>query len=379
VFRRRDHAGSHQDASTPPAHIGASSLRSRLRPRTSEAGLALATASPRSRNEQAIVELALRHKALRQQLATYALETTRPRLTPLDRAFWVALSRFWPHWRDALVIVKPETVIRGYRKGFRLYWRSISKRGPGRPPISHELQALIRRLADENNWRARKIQAELEKLGFTIGLATVSRYLPKRAPDPGTQQRWMTFLRNHKHGITAMDFFVVPTVSFRLLYVWFVIDHGRRRIVHFNVTTNPTAQWVSQQLREAFPDNSAPRYLIFDNDSIFSDEVSSSILTLGITPRRTAFRSPWQNGTAERWVGTCKRELIDHVVVLGEDHLRRLLRDYAAYYNADRVHTRLADAPDGRPVEVRPSPEAKVIGLPRVGGLHHRYAWQQAA
>ena len=174
----------------------------------------------RSRNEQAIVEL-----ALRQQLATYAQKQTRPALSPLDRAFWVALFRFWPRWKDTLVIVKPDTVVRWHRKGFRLYWRSISKRGPGRPPISEELKALIRRLASENNWRARKIHAEIKKLGFTVGLATVSRYLPKRTPDPGKQQRWMTFLRNHQHGITAMDFFVVPTVGFRFLYVWFIMEH----------------------------------------------------------------------------------------------------------------------------------------------------------
>jgi transposase InsO family protein len=212
-----------------------------------------------------------------------------------------------------------------------------------------------------------------------MSLATVSRYMPKRPPDQGKQQRWMTFLRNHKDAIAAMDFFVVPTVSFRLLYVWFVIDHGRRRIIHFNVTSNPTPLWVSQQLREAFPEDSAPRYLIFDNDSIFSDDVSKSINALGITPKRTAFRSPWQNGISEKWVGTCKRELIDHVVVLDEEHLRRLLRDYVAYYNADRVRTRLADAPDGRPLEVRPSFGAQVARLPRVGGLHHRYVWQEAA
>jgi putative transposase len=328
----------------------------------------------RSHREQAIVEL-----ALRQQLATYDQQKTKPRLTPLDRAFWVTLSRLWPGWKQALVIVKPATVVRWHRKGFRLYWRWISKPGPGRPPISLEVRALIKRLALENAWGARKVHAELSKLGFTMSLATVSRYIPKRPPDRGKQQRWMTFLRNHREAITAMDFFVVPTVSFRLLYVWFVIDHGRRRIIHLNVTTNPTAQWVSQQLREAFPDDSAPRYLILDNDCIFSDEVSKSIKTIGITPKRTAFRSPWQNGTAERWVGTCKRELIDHVVVLGEDHLRRLLRDYVRYYNADRVHTRLADAPERRPFEVRPSIGAKVVGLPRVGGLHHRYVWREAA
>jgi putative transposase len=247
----------------------------------------------RKRNEQAIVEL-----ALRQQLATYACEKTRPKLTPVDRAFWVALFRFWPRWEDTLVIVKPDTVIRWHRKGFRLYWRSISKRGPGRPPISEELQTLIRRLACENGWRARKIQAELEKLGFTVGLATVSRYLPTRAPDSGKQQRWMTFLRNHKHGITAMDFFVVPTVGFRLLYVWFIIDHGRRRIIHFDVTENPTSQWVIQQLREAFPYDSAPKYLIYDNDSIFSHDVTEAIKSFGTRPKRTSFRSPWQNGYA---------------------------------------------------------------------------------
>jgi putative transposase len=277
------------------------------------------------------------------------------------------------------VIVKPDTVIRWHRKGFRLYWRSVSKRGPGRPPISEELQTLIRRLACENGWRARKIQAELEKLGFTVGLATVSRYLPTRAPDSGKQQRWMTFLRNHKHGITAMDFFVVPTVGFRLLYVWFIIDHGRRRIIHFDVTENPTSQWVIQQLREAFPYDSAPKYLIYDNDSIFSDQVTGAIRISGIEPMRTAYQSPWQNGVAERWVGSCKREVIDHVVVFNEDHLRRLLRDYVSYYNTERVHTVLRDSPNGRPVESRPSPAAKVVGLPRVGGLHHRYAWKAAA
>ena len=328
----------------------------------------------RSRNQQAIVEL-----ALRQQLATYAQTGSKPKLTPFDRVFWVALFRFWPRWKEVLVIVQPDTVVRWHRKGFRLYWRSISKRGPGRPPISKEIRALIRRFALENGWGARKVHAELSKLGFTVGLATISRYLPKRAPDPGKQQRWMTFLRNHKHGITAMDFFVVPTVGFRLLYVWFIIDHGRRRIVHFDVTTNPTAPWVVQQLREAFPYGSVPNYLIYDNDSIFSNKVTEAIRHFGIEPKRTAFQSPWQNGTAERWVGSARRELLDHVIVFNQQHLHRLLRDYVAYYNDERVHTRLGDAPKRRLVEVRPSSNARVVGLPRVGGLHHRYTWREAA
>ena len=328
----------------------------------------------RSRNDQAIVDL-----ALRQQLATFAQTGSKSKLTPVDRAFWVALFRCWPRWRDTLVIVKPDTVIGWHRKGFRLYWRAISKRGPGRPPISAELKALIRRLATENNWRARKIHAELKKLGFSVSLPTVSRYLPKRAPDPGKQQRWMTFLRNHKDGITAMDFFVVPTVGFRLLYVWFVIDHGRREIIHFDVTANPTAPWVIQQLREAFPYDSSPKYLIYDNDSIFSNQVTGAIRSFGIKPKRTAFQSPWQNGTTERWVGSARREILDHVIVLNEQHLHRLLRDYICYYNDERIHTRLQDAPKHRPVEMRPSSTARVVGLPRVGGLHHRYTWREAA
>jgi transposase InsO family protein len=328
----------------------------------------------RGRRDQAVVEL-----ALRQQLAAYAQKQTKPKLTPLDRAFWVALFRFWHGWKEVLVIVKPETVIRWHRKGFRLYWRTISKRGPGRPRISEEVQALIRRLACENGWRARKIQAELEKLGFNVSLATVSCYLPTRESDDGQRQRWMTFLRNHKHGIAAMDFFVVPTVRFRLLYVWFAIDHGRRRIIQLNVTTNPTAQWVIQQLREAFPGESTPGYLIYDNDSIFSGRVREAIEQLPMRPKRTAYRSPWQNGTAERWVSSARRELLDQLIVFDEQHLRRLLRDYVDYYNAERVHTQLRDSPASRPVEEQPSPNAQVVGLPRVGGLHHYYVWQEAA
>jgi len=328
----------------------------------------------RSREEQAIVEL-----ALRQQLAVYAQKRPRPKLSPLDRAFWVAASRLWPRWKNHLVVVRPETVVRWHRNGFRRYWRSISMPGPGRPPISEETKALIVRMATENCWRARRIQAELMKLGIRVSLATVSRYVPRTKPDPTQQQRWMTFLQNHKDVISGMDFFVVPTVRFRLLYVWFAIDHGRRRILHFNVTENPTASWVIQQLRETFPDEPTHRYLIYDNDAIFSPAVTSAIKSFGVDPKRTAFRSPWQNGTAERVVGSVRRELLDHVVVLNEDHLRRLLREYVDYYNAERVHTSIGDAPVGRPVESRPSSGARVVGFPRVGGLHHRYAWCEAS
>jgi len=328
----------------------------------------------RSRKDQAIVEL-----ALRQQLAVYVQQRRRPRLSPFDRAFWVALSSLWPRWKNALVIVSPDTVVRWHRQGFRRYWRSISTPGPGRPPISNEVRELIVRMATENRWRARKIQAELSKLGIWISLATISRYLPMKERDPTQQQRWMTFLRNHKDVTAGMDFFVVPTVRFQLLYVWFAIDHGRRRVLHFNVTASPTARWVIQQLRETFPNEPSHRFLIYDNDSIFTSAVTHAIKSFEIDPKRTAFRSPWQNGTAERVVGSVRRELLDHVVVLNEDHLRRLLREYVDYYNDERVHTSIGDSPVGRPVESRPSKRAKVIGLPRVGGLHHRYRWREAA
>jgi transposase InsO family protein len=176
-----------------------------------------------------------------------------------------------------------------------------------------------------------------------------------------------------------MDFLVVPTIRFRLLYAWFIIDHGRRRSIHFGVTAHPTSPWVVQQLREAFPDDTASRFLVYDNDSIFSKRLTQAIEHLGIEPKRTAYRSPWQNGTAERWVGSARRELLDHVIVMNEKHLHRLLRDYVGYYNTDRVHTQLRDSPMGRPTEHRPSPHAQIIGLPRVGGLHHRYVWREAA
>ena len=328
----------------------------------------------RSQTDQAIVEL-----ALRQQLAVYARKQVRPRLTPLDRAFWVALSRLWPPWKRVLVLVQPETVVRWHRRRFRAYWRRISTRGPGRPPISKEIQDLIVRMATENRWRARKIQGELSKVGIRVSLATISRYLPKAAPDPDCQQRWTTFLRNHRDLITGMDFFLVPTVRFQLLYAWFVIDHGRRRILHFNVTEHPTACWVIQQLRDAFPNEPTHRFLVLDNDAIFSTQVESSIEHLGLTPMRTTFHSPWQNGTAERFVGSVRKELLDHVVVLSEDHLRRLLREYVDYYNAERVHTSIGDAPEGRRTEARASASAKAVALPRVDGLHHRYAWREAA
>ncbi len=328
----------------------------------------------RSHHEQVILEL-----ALRQQLAVYHRTRPRPRLRPIDRAFWVAMRRWSIRWADTLVIVKPETVIRWHRAGFRLYWRRISRPGPGRPRIPTEVRDLIRRMAQENGWGARRIPAELEKLNIQLGLATVSRYLPKRSSDPLERQSWRTFLRNHRDAIGAMDFLVVPTHHNHQHNNTFLIEHGSRRVVHFNVTKNPTSAWVIQHLRESFPDESAPRYVIHDRDTIFGARVDAAIQALDREPIHTAYRCPWQNAYAERWIGTCRRELLDHVIVLDERHLKRLLTSYVGYYSAERVHTRTRDAPSGRPAEPRPSSTAQVIALPRVGGLQHRYTWAEAA
>jgi putative transposase len=235
-------------------------------------------------------------------------------------------------------------------------------------------------MATENGWRARRIQGELSKLGIDVSLATISRYLPKIQPDPRAQQRWTTFFRNHRDVIAGMDFFVVPTLRFRLLYVWFALDHRRRRVLSFDVTSSPTARWVSCQLHEAFSDAPVHRFLIYDNDAIFSSTITEAIASLGIRPQRTAFQSPWQNGMAERFVGTVRRELLDHVVVLNEPHLRRLIREYVDYYNTERVHSSITDSPIARPSESKPfARRARAIRLPRVGGLHGRYTWREAA
>ena len=242
--------------------------------------------------------------------------------------------------------------------------------------MSQEIRRLIFRMAAENpTWGAPRIHGELLRLGFDVSEPTVSRWLRQapRTPDPA--QRWLTFLRNHREAIAAMDFFTVPTLTFGVLYCFFVIGHERRKILRCHVTPTPSALWIVQQMREAWPYAAAHRFLVFDRDWKFGSDVVSAAKDLGSEPTRTAFRSPWQNGVAERWVGSCRRDLLDHVIILNERHLRRLLSQYVRYYHEDRTHLGLAkDTPAGRPIAIR-SPRAKPIqSWPRLGGLHHRYA-----
>ena len=326
-------------------------------------------------------DTALEILALRQQVAVLKRKRPRPELNSWDRLFWTALRRLWPRWRDVLVIVKPETVVAWHRAGFRLYWRWQSRPRGGQPKISEDVRRLIRRLAEENpSWGAPRIHAELQKLGFEVSERTVARYLRRirRRVDPA--KRWLAFLQNHREVIAAFDFFTVPTLTFDVLYSFFVIAHGRWEILHFNVTRHSTAGWVLQQLREAFPE--APPYLhvIFDNDSIFNGEVTAFLKSAGLDPTRTSIQAPWQNGTAERWVGSGRREMLDHVIPLNGAHLRRLVRNYVDYYHEDRPHDSLEkDPPRRRSVEGRPDCGGDVIACGRVGGLHHRYTWRRAA
>ena len=310
--------------------------------------------------------------ALRHQLALLRRRSKHPRFGPFDRLFWIWLSQRWARWRETLNVVRPETVIRWHRQGFRAFWNWKSRRGrTGRPPVDCEVAKLVRTMALANPlWGAPRIHGELLKLGLNISQRTVGRLMPRRAKPPS--QTWRTFLQNHVADLVSVDFFVAPTVTFRVLYVFVVLLHHRRQVVHFNVTDSPTVAWTAQQLVEAFPDDSAPRYLLRDRDCIYGGEFRRRVKGMLIAEVLTAPRSPWQNPFVERVIGTIRRELLDHVIVLNEGHLRRHLRSYLRYYHGSRTHLALEkDAPEPRSAE--PPAQGRVLALPQVGGLHHRY------
>jgi transposase InsO family protein len=220
-----------------------------------------------------------------------------------------------------------------------------------------------------------RVHGELLKLGFDVSERSVSRWIRRAPRDPDPVKRWLTFLRNHREAIAAMDFFTVPALTFGVLYCFFVIGHDRRTILHFNVTRNPNALWIVQQLREAWACQQPHRFLLFDRDAKFGAGVISAVREMGSEPTRTAFGRPWQNGVAERWVGSCRRDLLDGVIILNERHLKRLMSCYLLYYHEDRTYLGLVkDTPAGRATEIRSAGESKIQSLPRLGGLHHRYA-----
>jgi putative transposase len=318
-------------------------------------------------------ELALENLALRQQLAALHWSTPLPRLRPVDRAFWLLLSRIWSRWADALILVKPDTVVRWHRAGFRLFWKWKSRsRAPAKDDVSAEVKQLIRRMAESNvTWGAPRIHGELLKLGIEISERSVSRFMPKRERKPPSQT-WRTFLDNHPGSLVSIDFFAVPTATFRVLLVFLVLRHARRRVVHFNITEFPSAAWTAQQIIEAFPGDTTPKYMIRDRDGIYGDDFCYRVGNMGIEEVLTAPRSPWQNPYAERLGGSLRRECLDHVIVLGESHLHRIIKSYVAYYHKARTHLSLGkDAPEPRPVQ--PPTMGDIVEISEVGGLHHRY------
>jgi putative transposase len=334
-----------------------------------------------SRKFNIVANLTAENLALRHQLIVLKRNQKRPALKGRDRLFWVVISHVWSGWRDVLLIVQPDTVVRWHKRAFKLYWHWKSQTGQrGRPALDSDVRALILKMADANPlWGAPKIHGELLKLGVVVSERSVSGLLHRRKRKPPSQT-WRTFLKNHMPDMVGVDFLVVPTIRFQLLFVFVVLSHARRRVVHFNVTANPTAQWTAQQIVEAFPWDAAPRYLLRDRDCIYGDRFRRRIKSMGIEEVLTAYHSPWQNPYVERLHGSIRRECTDHVIVFGERHLRRILQSYFAYYHEDRTHLGLdKEAPKERPISSRSSPSDRLVKLSRVGGLHHRYEWSKAA
>src|SRR5712692_8428737 len=330
--------------------------------------------------------LAAENLFLRKQLAMYQERRVKPRrATPATRLVLVWLGR-WFDWRQALSVVQPETFTRWHRRGFRLFWRWKSR--PGRPRIPGELQALIRQMARENpTWGQERIANELLlKLGLRVSPRTVRKYMPKRLdPGPGqciSSQRWRTFVRNHAQAIVACDFCVVVTATFRLFYVFVVMEHATRRILHCNVTAQPTAHWTLQQLREAIPADHGYRFLLHDRDSIFSQQFDRSVRNLGLRVLKTPLQSPQTNALCERLIGTLRRECLDFLIPLTAGHLRRLLHEWVPHYNEGRPHMSLGPGmpqpPPALPVALhahrhRLPDHLRVVTRPILGGLHHAY------
>ena len=286
-------------------------------------------------------ELALENLVLRQQLAVLKRQVRRPKLRQADRFFWSVLSHSWRDWKNILLIVKPETVLRWHRKRFASYWTRLSRKSrPGRPGKDREIQDLIRKMASSNPlWGAPRVHGELLKLGIEISERTVSRWMPKGKKPPS--QSWRTFLDNHIGELASIDFLTVPTATFRVLFVLIVLAHDRRKVVHFDVTEHPTAEWTARQLMQAFYDRKPPRYLIRDRDRAYGLQFEDQLRAIEIEEVVIAPRSPWQSPYVERVIGTLRRGCLDNVVVLSEGHLRRIVRQFLTYYHGTRTHLAL--------------------------------------
>jgi len=320
--------------------------------------------------------LALRHQVVVLQRRRGA---RRVQLHRADRVFWVLLSRLWPRWRKALVVVKPETVIAWHRRAFGWYWRWKSRaRSVGRPPRPREVIELIRAMRQANpTWGAPRIHGELLKLGIDIGESTVSTYLPTPPRRPPSQG-WRAFLHNHLAEMIAIDCAVVPTITGHLLFVFIVLSLARRKVLHVNVTAHPTAAWTAQQMVEALPWTATHRSVIRDRGAIYGKRFRERVAGLGVEEVVIAPRSPWQNGCVERFIGSLRRECLDHVIAIDGRQWLRIVQSYVTYHNRSRTHLSLGkDAPDPQPVQSADAGE--IVAVAEVGGLHHRYERRMAA
>jgi putative transposase len=319
----------------------------------------------------------LENLALRQQLEVLQRSARKPRLRNCDRVLWVLLRRGWSDWQRVLGILRPGTVLHWHRLGFRLFWHWKSRPCGGRPCLNRQLVTLINGMWSANpTWGSKRIQAELAKLGIRVSDSTVRKYRP-RTRSNRRNQTWKSFLQNHARELVSVDFFTVPTATFRVLYVFLVLAHEQRQVLHFNVTDSPSAAWTAQQLTEAFAYCNPPRYLLRDRDSIYGLHFQARTNSLGLEQKLIAPRSPWQNPFVERLIGSIRRECLDHVLVLHARHLHRVLSDYFDYFHRHRPHRGLnQDCPEPRAVE--PPNQGQIIALPLLGGLHHRYTRQAA-
>ena len=321
-------------------------------------------------------QMVLENLALRHQILVLRRQGRRPQLRPMDRWLWIMLKAYWPNWKTAALIFQPETVIGWQRAGFRAFWRWKSCRWGGRPAVDRALVQLIRRMWEVNpTWGSPRIRDELAKLGISISTATIRKYRPESRRRPS--QSWWTFLQNHVGAIAAIDFFVVPTVTGRLLYVFLILSHERRKVVHVNITESPTATWTAQQVVNAFPDDTAPKYLLRDRDSIYGSVFGRRVDGMGIQQKLISPRSPWQSPYVERFIGSIRRECLDRVIVFNERQLRQVLQSYLAYYHTIRPHRSL-DHDSPVPRAVQSADRSQVVELPLVGGLHHCYLRQAA-
>lgn len=310
--------------------------------------------------------------ALKHQISVLKRAIKRPKIRKRDRIFWVLFSKLWNGWRNSLFIIKPETVVKWHKLGFNLYWRLKSRRKPGRPTIDYKIISLIHRMSCENStWGTPHIRSELLLLGYDVAEPTIDKYMVKeRKP---SSQTWRTFLKNHMHNTVAIDFFTIPTATFQIFYVFLVLRHSDRKLLHFNVTKNPTAQWTANQIVDAFPYDTAPKYLVRDRDSIYGKYFQNRVRSMNIEEVKISFKSPWQSPYCERIIGSIRRECLDHMIIVNEKHLRSILKEYSEYYNEIRPHLSL-NRNSPIPRTVKTIDDGDVVATPVLGGLHHCYS-----